>query len=137
MASFIEELKKSNNVLLENEAKGIELFRTLRHNKHDLDTFLKYAIAEILTSSKKLLVCTSNEALVKKFSPIKTIGLTLEKTMRAPFKTSEHHNALTWDLIKNKYASISGNSWQILNFVVIDENNIDILYSAILDLLKK
>ena len=137
MSSIIEELKKSNNALLQNEAKGVELFRGLKHDKQSLDFFLKYVVAEILTTSKKLLLCTSNEELVKKFSAIKQEGVTMKKVMRVPFETSPRHNALTWDLVKNKYASISGNGWTILNFVVIDENNVEILHRAITDLLKK
>lgn len=137
MQSFIEFLKKQDNRLLKNEGKGIELFKSLRHTKTDLDNFLRYVVAEIFTSSKKVLVCTSNEMLVKKFSPIKQIGNTLNKTTHSSFETSIKHSALTWDLLKNKYASISGDGWQILNFIVIDESNIDILHEVITALLKK
>ena len=136
MASFIEELKKQNNALLKNEAVGVELFRSLRHTKQDLEKFLKFTVAEILTTSKKIVVCTSNEELVKKFSAIKEEGATLNRVMQVPFKTSPRHSALTWDLVKNKYASIAGNGWQILNFIVIDESNVEILHKAITDLLK-
>lgn len=137
MASFIEELKKIDNKLAVNEAVGIQTFKNLNHDKSGLDFFLKHAVAEILTSTKKKLICTSNEELVKKFSAIKEEGATLQRVIRSPFETSARHNALTWDLIKNKYASISGNSWQILNFIVIDESNVEILHKAINDLLKK
>ena len=137
MESFIEFLKSRNNELLKNEGVGLELFKGLKHNKSSLDIFLKHAVAEILTTSKKRLLCTSNEELVKKFSAIKTEGAPLMKVMRAPFETSPKHNALTWDLLKNKYASIAGNGWQILNFIVIDESNVEILHEAITDLLKR
>lgn len=137
MASLIEELKKYDNELLKNEAQGIELFKGLKHDKQSLDIFLKHAVAEILTTSKKRLLCTSNEDLVRKFSAIKTEGAPLHKVMRVPFETSPRHNALTWDLLKNKYASIAGNGWQILNFIVIDESNIELLHKAITDLLKR
>lgn len=137
MESFIEFLKSNNNSLLKNEGAGIELFKGLKHDKNSLDIFLKHAVAEILTTSKKRLLCTSNEELVKKFSAIKTEGAPLLKVMRTPFETSPKHNALTWDLLKNKYASIAGNGWQILNFIVIDESNVEILHEAISDLLKR
>lgn len=137
MESFIEELKKIDNKLIVSEADGIQMFKNLNHNKSGLDAFLKNTVAEVLTSTKKRLVCTSNEQLVKKFSAIKEEGATLQRTMRAPFETSRNHNALTWDLIKNKYASIAGNSWQILNFIVIKEDNIEMLHSAINELLRK
>ena len=137
MNSIIEELKKSNNALLQSEGAGIELFNGLKHDKRSLDFFLKHAVAEVLTTSKKKLLCTSNETLVKKFSAIKQEGSTLNKVMRAPFETSPKHSALTWDLVKNKYASIAGNGWLILNFIVIDESNVEILHKAIVDLLKK
>lgn len=137
MDSIIEFLKANNNELLKNEAAGLELFKELRHDKHSLDIFLKHSVAEILTTSKKRLLCTSNEELVKKFSAIKTEGAPLMKVMRAPFETSPKHNALTWDLLKNKYASIAGNGWQILNFIVIDKDNVEILHKAISDLLKR
>lgn len=137
MQSFIELLKRQDNRLLKNEGQGIELFKSLRHTKTDLDKFLQYVVAEIFTSSKKILVCTSNEMLVKKFSPVKQIGNTLNKTIHSPFETSAKYNALTWDLLKNKYASISGDGWRILNFIVIDESNIDILHDVIVELLKR
>ena len=100
-------------------------------------SFLKHAVAEILTSSKKILVCTSNEGLVKKFSQVKSFGAVLPKIEQSPFKTSAKHNALTWDLIKNKYASVSDGDWQILNFIAIDEDNVELLHRAISDALKK
>lgn len=137
MADFIEQLKESNNELLKNEARGIELFKNLKHDKASLDLFLSNAVAEILTSSRKRLVCTSNEQLVKKFSPNKVVGAPVRQVENSVFKTSSKHNALTWDLIKNKYASIAGNSWQILNFIVIDESNVEMLHRAIEDLLKR
>lgn len=137
MASIIDELKRQDNAFLKNEAAGIELFRNLKHDKESLDLFLKHTVAEILTTSKKRLFCTSNEMLVKKFSPIKMEGATMAKVMRSPFETSPKHNTLTWDLVKNKYASISGNGWQILNFLVIDEANVELLHKTIIDLLKK
>lgn len=137
MPSIIEELQKYDNALLDSEAKGLELFKGLRHDKQSLDLFLKNAVAEILTTSKKRLLCTSNEELVKKFSVIKTEGAPLLKVMRAPFETSPKHSALTWDLLKNKYASIAGNGWQVLNFIAIDESNVKILHKAITDLLKR
>ena len=137
MQDFIEQLKNSSNELLRNEAEGIELFKNLKHDKESLDFFLANSVAEMLTSSNKLLICTSNEQLVKKFSQAKTFGISISKVKNSIFKTSASHNALTWDLVKNKYASIAGNSWQILNFIVIDEKNIDILHQTIVDLLKK
>lgn len=137
MKDFIEQLKESNNELLKNEAAGIELFRILKHDKSGLDLFLANAVADVLTSSRKRLICTSNEQLVKKFSPNKAVGAPIRRVENSLFKTSSKHNALTWDLIKNKYASIAGDSWQILNFIVIDESNVEILHRAIEDLLKK
>ena len=137
MQGFVEKLKESDNDLLKNEAKGIELFRNLKHDKPSLEIFLENSVAEILTSSRKILICTSNEQLVKKFSPNKVVGAPVKQVQNSIFKTSSRHNALTWDLIKNKYASIAGNSWQILNFIVIDESNVEILHRTIEDLLKK
>lgn len=134
---FIQILKESNNLLLKNEAKGIELFKNLKHDKPSLDIFLANTVAELLTSSKKRIICTSNEQLVKKFSPNKVVGAPVRQVENSIFKTSSKHNALTWDLVKNKYASIAGNSWQILNFIVIDESNIDILHRTIEELLRK
>lgn len=137
MNTIIDILKKSNNDLLKNEGFGVDLFKTLKHDKNSLDVFLKHVVAEILTTSKKHLFCTSNEALVKKFSSIKNEGKTMLKAVQVPFRTSPRHNVLTWDLLKNKYASISGNDWQILNFIVVDENNVSILHRAIVALIKR
>ena len=136
--SIIDILKESNNALLKNEAEGIEMFKGLKHDKASLDFFLSHAVVEILTSSGKDLICTSNEALVKKFAPIKeSDAVSIKKPTVSPFKTSANHSVLTWDLLKNKYASIAGNRWQILNFIVIAEDNVEMLHSAIIDILSK
>lgn len=137
MDSFLDILKKQDNLLLKNESKGIELFNNLKHDKASLKLFLTNTVAEILTTSKKRLICSSNEELVKKFSSAKNKGMVLEKPIIKPFDVSNKYNVLTWDLLKNKYASIAGDKWVILNFILIDKENIDVLYKVIIDLLRK
>ena len=136
MESLVERLKRSNNALMQNEAEGVELFKNLRHNKQGLDFFLANTIAEILLESKSVLICTSNPMLVSKFIPAKENGRPTHPDMDM-FKTNPRHNPLTWDLLKNKMASISGNGWQIVNFIIVKDNNVEMLHHLTNELLHR
>lgn len=135
MDGFIEKLKSSSNSLIENEAIGLETFKTLRHTEEDLAKFLRYSIAEVLLSNGNTKVfCTACAPLIKKFvlakneeekKPIPNLSF-----LRNP------NNKIVWDFVKNNTTRIRGKDWQILNFVVVDESNVDILNRTILDLLK-
>ena len=133
-SSIIQILKESNNELLKNEAKGVELFKTLRHTQKDLSTFLRYSIAEILLSngSSKIL-CTMNAPLIKKFVESKENRST--KPNLSFLKNP--NNTIAWDLVKNNTTVVRGDSWQILNFIVLDESNIDMLHRSIEEILHR
>ena len=137
MESFIDTLKKSNNELLKNESEGIELLRSLRHNASDLKVFLANTVAEIRLRSGETLICTSNNELVQKFSKAKPVGGTPDANKTKIFQNESRNFALTWDLMKNKYASVAGNDWQIMNFIVIRSENVEILHRTINELLKE
>ena len=130
---IIAKLKESNNELLKNEGKGVELFKTLRHNQKDLAKLLRYVVAEILLSNGKTsIVCTMNAPLIEKFVNAK------ENRSAKPNLSflRNPNNTVAWDLIRNNTTIVRGRDWEILNFIVLDESNIDILHSSIVDLLK-
>lgn len=135
-ADIIEILKENSNKLLKNEAAGIEAFKNLQHTAADLAKLLKHTIVDITIQNGRRYICTANEQLVKKFSVAKPIGNVLEKTKQKAFESKEDNKTLAWDLLKNKYITIMGNRWQIHNFIMVVEENIDILHSTIVDLLR-
>lgn len=135
MDGFIEKLKETTNSLLSNEAFGIELFKELKHTEADLPKFLRYSIAEILLSNRKTkIVCTACAPLIKKFV------LAKHEEEKKPIPNlsflKNPNNRIVWDLERNSTTVVRGKDWQILNFVIVDESNIDILNETILELLK-
>lgn len=132
MSDIIKTLRESDSLLLKAEAEDIAKWSKLRHTKKDLELFLQFNIAEIkfrsLDGKDANIICTSNIPLMKvietkkledkkKIKDIKNNGIT----------TKDIKSVLTWDLIDNKYKTISLNAWQITNFISITPKNILIL----------
>lgn len=132
MSDIIKTLRESNSLLLKAEAEDIAKWSKLRHTKSDLELFLQFNIAEIkfrsLDGKDDSIICTSNIPLMKvletkkpedkkKIKDIKNNGII----------TKDLKSVLTWDLIDNKYKTISLNAWQITNFISITPKNILIL----------
>lgn len=132
MSDIIKTLRESDSLLLKAEAEDIAKWSKLRHTKSDLELFLQFNIAEIefrtLDGKDDSIICTSNIPLMKvletkkpedkkKIKDIKNNGIT----------TKDIKSVLTWDLIDNKYKTISLNAWQITNFISITPKNILIL----------
>ena len=135
MDSIIQILKESNNELLKNESKGIEWFKTLKHTQKDLSTFLRYSVAEVLLSNGNTkIVCTMNAPLIKKFVESKQENRSTKPNLAF---LKNPNNSIAWDLVRNNTTVVRGKDWQILNFIVIEESNIDILHKSIEELLHK
>ena len=77
--SFIDRLKASGKEILETQGAGIEMWKGLKHNKHDLELFLQFNITELRFKPKdehetKTIVCTSNTRLIAVFSLETKVG---------------------------------------------------------------
>ena len=143
-ASFIDKLKASGKEILETQGAGIEMWKGLKHNKHDLELFLQFNITELKFKPKdehetKTIVCTSNTRLIAVFQALKEADK--KKALRAtPFagiKTRDSSSVLTFNLVDNKYNTISLRAWELGSFVTITEKNLPTLDVLLCDLLKR
>lgn len=144
MASLIDRLKASGKEVLEAESAGIEMWRSLKHNKHDLELFLQFNIAELRFKPKdardfKTIVCTSNTRLIAVFQASKDIDKkkALKSTPLFGIKTNNSNSILTFNLVDNKYNTILLNAWELGSFLTITEKNLPILDALLSDLLKR
>lgn len=141
MSNILKTLRESNNLLLKAEGADITKWSKLRHTKSDFELFLQFNIAEVefrsLDGKDNSIICTSNIPLIKiletkkqedkkKLINIKNSGIT----------SKDRQSVLTWDLVDNKYKTISLNAWQIQNFISIDPKNILILDELINKIIK-
>ncbi len=46
-SSLIDKLKSSGKEVLEAQGAGLEMWKSLKHNKHDLELFLQFNITEL------------------------------------------------------------------------------------------
>lgn len=139
---IIKILRTSGNKLLETEAEDLQMWQKLKHNKEDFELFLSHNIAEISflkndgTESK--VIGTANVALIKIFSAKKDKEKVKAKYLNTQGMRSKKSNSVEiWDLVENKQKTIMLKSWQIENFITINEKNILILDQVLHDILKK
>jgi len=142
--SFIDRLKASGKELLETQGAGIEMWKSLKHNKHDLELFLQFNVTELRFKPKdehdfKTIVCTSNTRLIAVFQALKEIDKkkAIESTPFNGIKTKNSSSILTFNLVDNKYNTISLRAWELGNFVTITEKNLPTLDVLLCDLLKR
>ena len=145
VANIIDKLKKTKKDFLKEQANSIELWKQLEHTKADLETFLQFHIAELRFLSKdakgfKTIVCTSNLQLIAIFQALKEVDkkkALASISFHEGIRTKNSHSTLTFNLIDNKYNTISLRAWELGNFVTITPNNIQILDIILCDLLKR
>jgi len=138
----IKRMRESGNKLLETEARDIQMWSKLRHNKEDLELFLNNNIAEIKFKTKDgkdtSIICTSNTTLVSVMSTKKKADKKKSVKLKSSgIKTHDSTSVNTWDLIDNKMKTMSLMSWQIMNFITITPENILILDEVLTEILKK
>lgn len=140
--SLIEDLKKSGNKVLEASANNATQWSMLKHNKKDLETFLKYNIAELRFrlrdgSDFKTIVCTSNTRLIKTFQAFKEFDKkkALASTPFDGIRTNDSTSILTFNLVDNKFNTVSLKAWSLGNSISITEENVAILDVLLSDLL--
>ena len=86
----------------------------------------------------KEIVCTSNTRFIAVFSALKD---SLKKRALATrvdgISTKDSSSTMTFNLIDNKYNTIDLSMWEIVAFLTISEDNIEILDKVANELLKK
>lgn len=106
---------------------------------------MQFHIAELRFLSKdakgfKTIVCTSNLQLIAIFQALKEVDkkkALASISFHEGIRTKNSHSTLTFNLIDNKYNTISLRAWELGNFVTITPNNIQILDIILCDLLKR
>lgn len=143
--TFIELLKESGNEFLEKQSEYAEMWSKLKHTKADLELFLKHNIAELkfkpkgALSETKTIVCSSNVRLIALFHAVKKSDRAeiLKKVPFSGIKTKEKNEILTFNLIDDKYNTVSLKSWELGNFVTLTEDNVELLDLVVKDVLKR
>lgn len=85
----------------------------------------------------KTIICTSNTRLIAVFQALKAVDKksALAKTPFAGIKTRDSNSVLTFNLVDNKYNTISLRAWELGSFVTMTEKNLLILDALLCDLL--
>lgn len=143
MNDLVEKLASSGNKILEAAANDWSKWSKLKHSKIDLEFFLKNNIVHLKFRSKnaavmKDIVCTSNTRFIAVFSALK--DSLKKKALRTKFdgiSTKDKTSIMTFNLIDNKYNTIDLSMWEIVAFLTITEDNIEILDKVANELLKK
>ena len=131
MKNLIETLKSSKNIFLKAEGASIEKWKNLPHTKEGLELFLKFNIAEIQYGVDKYF-CTASVELINRALDI----LGIKKTLTDESLSSKRNLVMCWDLDKDKIISFSmKNRWEILNLIEITPQNIEIINSAMKEVL--
>ena len=123
MSDILKTLRESNVALLKAEELDLKKWSRLKHNKTDFELFLQFNLAEIefttVDNTESSILCTSNTALIKILNTKKQKDKKeLANLKSSGITTKDLRSVLTWDLIENKYKTISLNSWQIKRFLI-------------------
>lgn len=136
--SILNSIEKYDKLLTESK-EDIEKWGKLKHNKECLELFLANNIAEILFETKdkgeiKMLL-TSNVELVKRLNRVVPPITPIPTDNDDIFKCKAKNMVLTWNIPFNKFASIHGSKWQIMNFITIKKENVELLHEALNNLI--
>lgn len=140
--NFIHRLKATKHPMLVSEAQAIEKWKDLSHNKQGLELFLQFNIAELKFKPKSLLsfkniICTSNTQFISVFSQRRE-SLKAKAAATVAFSgiyTKDSDSIMTFNLLTNRYNTVSLRAWEIVNFVSIVPDNVVILDSLVNDIL--
>ena len=143
MDDLVEKLASSGNKVLEAAANDWSKWSKLKHSKIDLEFFLKNNIVHLKFRPKKAvamkdIVCTSNTRFIAIFSALKdSMKKKALNTKIDGISTKDKTSVMTFNLIDNKYNTIDLSMWEIVAFLTITEDNIEILDKVANQLLKK
>ena len=144
MDDLVEKLLNSRNKVLEAAGRELPKWKKLKHNKQDLELFLQFNIAHIKYKPKgdvvmKDIVCTSSTRFIAVFSMLRESDKkrALKKTREDGIRTKDKNSILTYNLLDNTYNTIDLSLWQVVNFLTITPDNIEILDTVINDMLRR
>ena len=140
---LVEKMASSGNKVLEAAANDWSKWSKLTHSKKDLEFFLKNNIVHLKFMPKhattfKEIVCTSNTRFIAVFSALKdSMKKRALKSREDGISTKEPLSTMTFNLVENKYNTIDLSRWEIVAFLTITEDNIELLDKVANELLKK
>ena len=140
---IIKQLAKSGNKLLEAAANDMSQWQQLKHNKQDLELFLQFNLVNLRFKPKNKhsmqeIVCTSNTKFIEVFQKLKKSEKQKAlKLKNAGIRTNEPNSVLTYNIITNRYNTIDLFAWEIVNFISMTEDNIEILDDVLNNIMRK
>lgn len=139
---IIQKLAKSGNKVLEAAANDMSKWSQLKHNKQDLELFLQFNLVNLRFKPKNKhsmqeIVCTSNTRFIEVFSKLKKSEKKKAISTRIDgIRTKDPYSILTYNILEGKYNTIDLTSWEIVGFISMTEENIEILDDVLNDMLK-
>lgn len=140
---IIQQLAKSGNKLLEAAANDMSQWQQLKHNKQDLELFLQFNLVNLRFKPKNKhsmqeIICTSNTKFIEVFSKLKKSEKQKAlKLKNAGIRTNEPNSVLTYNIVTNRYNTIDLTAWEIVNFISMTEDNIEILDDVLNNIMRK
>ena len=143
MIDLVEKMAKSGNKVLEAAANDMSKWSKLKHDKQGLELFLTYNLVHLKfklkgKDTRKEIVCTSNNRFIKVFSALKESMK--KRAMQTKFdglKTEDKSSVLTYNLLEGKYNTVDLHEWEIVSFITMSEDNIDMLDKVANEMLKR
>ena len=139
---IIQKLAKSGNKVLEAAANDMSKWSQLKHNKQDLELFLQFNLVNLRFKPKNKhsmqeIVCTSNTRFIEVFSKLKKSEKKKAISTRIDgIRTKDPYSILTYNILEGKYNTIDLTAWEIVGFISMTEENIEILDDVLNDMLK-
>lgn len=143
MIDLVEKMASSGNAVLEAAANDMSKWSKLKHNKQDLELFLQYNLVHMKFRPKghavmKEIVCTSNTRFIQVFSKLKESQK--KAALKSKFdgiKTKDKDSVLTYNLIEDKYNTIDLSMWELVSFITMSEDNVELLDKVANEMLKR
>ena len=143
MLDLVEKMASSGNKVLEAAANDFSKWSKLKHTKQDLELFLQYNLVHMKFRPKghatyKEIVCTSNNRFIKVFSALKESQK--KKAISTKFdgiKTKDPTSVLTYNLVEGKYNTIDLTWWELISFITISEDNVELLDQVANEMLRR
>ncbi len=141
--SVIDQLRESDNALVRATAKDYSKWSKLKHTKQDLELLLSFNIAEIRFRPKDQkeyvkAVVTGNQRFIKVYKAVKKKDkVKMAASSFAGLKTKDPGSVLAYDLVEKKFKTVVLESWQIVNFITLSEDNVLVLDELVRDCLRR
>lgn len=86
----------------------------------------------------KDIVCTSDTQFINVFSKLKSSDkVKALRSKNSGIRTKDQQSILTYNLLENKYNTIMLDLWEIVTFLTISPDNIEVLDQVANDMLKR